>query len=176
MALQLDDVSSAEASVNEARRIVDAARGLPPWWRPRILALVGEVEARKGRSQEAERAFVDSANARRAIFGSSWSAAEGFFDLGRFRSNDGRYGPALAAYRTAFGMIDIDSTTRPEIRFQRLAPFMEAAIGFGEQNPAQRPALAREMFRVSQLAREGAASQTIARASARVAKIGRAHV
>ena len=56
-------------SGGEALDLVVRTPGLPPWWRPNVLAFTGDLNIAEGRFAVAERQHIDALKFRREIFG-----------------------------------------------------------------------------------------------------------
>lgn len=169
MGLRTSNLAAAEAAVVEARRLVEEIPGLPQWWRAHAAGLYGEILAGLGRPGQAEPELRRSLDLKTAIFGAGWPVASAHMSLGRFQSGEGRSRQALESYRRAFDLMKEDAGRRPNLDFETLAPYFTAALAEAVQAPVARAELDEEMFRTAQMLREGAASRTIARASARLA-------
>jgi CHAT domain-containing protein len=169
MGLRTNNIAAAETAIVEARRIVDETPGLPRWWRAHVAGLYGEILAGLGRPGQAEPELRRSLDIKTGIFGGGWPVASAHMVLGRFQSGEGRARAALDSYRKAFALMHEDTSRRPAIDFETLAPFFSAALAEAAQAPATRAKLDEEMFQAAQMLREGAASQTIQRTSARLA-------
>ncbi len=76
MALRLGDNASAQAAAEEALWIITEEPGLPMWWRPEMVALMGEVNAAQGRVVIAERDFRDSLALNQKLFGDTAPTAQ----------------------------------------------------------------------------------------------------
>jgi CHAT domain-containing protein len=161
MALRLDDLASARAAGEEAMWIVSEEPGLPLWWRPDTLSLMGEINARQGRVVAAEHNFEDARDLDKKLFGDSAPAASAELRLGAFYSGQQLYAPALAAYHDAFAILVKDPIARAHVGPDQIVPFLDAAVA---QPDAARDG---EIFRAMQLINGGVADQTIARMAAR---------
>jgi len=152
MSLRLDDLPSAEATVTEAMEIIAVTPDLPPWWRPRALALIGEINARQGRLPVAERQIRDAIAWEVRLFGETGPAAFTYMILGRIYAEEEMPAEAIDAYRHAFSMLERAPEARSGVDFDRLAPFLRTAASLAERDPGQRPDLEADMFRAIQLA------------------------
>ena len=164
MALRLGDVTAARASAEEALWIVFQQQGLPLWWRPDTLALMGEVNAAGGRVVAAERNFKDAVALDKKLFGDSAPTASADLQLGAFYAGEQLYTPALSAYRDAFRIFAANKVARSHVVADQLLAYFDAANA-----QAKTPALDNEMFEAAQLVGGGVADQTIARMAAREA-------
>jgi CHAT domain-containing protein len=169
MALRLGDNASAQASAEEALWIITEEPGLPIWWKPEMIALMGEVNAAQGRVVIAERDFGDAVALDKKLFGDTAPTARAELRLGRFYAEQQVYDASVAAFREAFAILDKDPVARAQITSDQIVPFLAAASALGAQAPAQRAALDADMFRAAQLVNSGVADQTIARVAARQA-------
>ena len=169
MALRAGQTGSAEALITEARQIYDTTRGLPGWWKARILTVQGAVQAAKGDLDRAVVHLKQAVQTNYLLFGDSWPVASKLLELGEMQSRGERHDDAVAAFRDAFALIGKEMAPPALLPFDRLAPFLTSAAHLAERTPELRPALHAEMFQAIQLSREGAVGQTITRASARLA-------
>ena len=159
MALRLGDTASAQASADEALWIISDEPGLPLWWRPDAVSLMGEVNARAGRVVTAERDFRDARDLDLKLFGDTGRTARADMRLGAFYAEQQVYPASVDAYRAAFAILAKDPVARADVTPDQIAPFITAASATG--------GLDDEIFRASQLARSDVADQTIARVAAR---------
>jgi len=164
MALRLDDLAGARAAAEEALWIVTEEPGLPLWWRPQILALMGQVNEREGRVVPAERDYRDAVDLDRKLFGDTAPTALAELKLGRFYTGQQVYAPALAAYRDAFAILRKDPVARLQIVPDQIVPYVTAASSADTTHE-----LDTEIFAASQLSGSGIAEQTIARMAVRQA-------
>jgi CHAT domain-containing protein len=165
MALRLADLASARAAAEESLWIVTAEPGLPLWWRPDTLALIGEINEREGRVVPAEHNFEDARDLDKKLFGDAAPTAAAELRLGAFYSGQQLYGPSLDAYREAFAILAKDPIARSHVVADQIVPFLGAAVA---QTGAS-ASLDADMFRASQLVNGGTADQTIARMAVRQA-------
>jgi len=169
MALRLGDTASAQAAAEEALWIITEEPGLPIWWKPEMISLMGEVNAAQGRVVIAERDFGDALAVDKKLFGDTAPTARAELRLGRFYSEQQLWPAAVAAYRDAFAILAKDPVARSQIVSDQIVPFLAAASALGAEDPSQRAALDADMFRAAQLVNSGIADQTIARVAAREA-------
>lgn len=165
MALRLGDAAAARAAAEEALWIVFQQPGLPLWWRPDTLALMGEVNAQSGRVVAAERNFKDAVNLDKKLFGDTVPTATGEIQLGAFYAGQQLYSPALAAYRDAFRILSVNKAARSHVAADQLLPYFAAATAQSTKTLATDA----EMFEAAQLVGGGVMDQTIARMAARAA-------
>ena len=169
MALRLNDTASAQAAAEEALWIISEEPGLPLWWRPEMISLMGEVNAAQGRVVVAERDFSEALAIDQKLFGDSAPTARAQLRLGRFYSDQQLYAPSVAAFRAAFVILAKDPVARSQIVSDQIVPFLAAAAALGAQDPAQKAALDADMFRAAQLVDSSMADRTIAGVAAREA-------
>ena len=168
MAIRLGDVAAARAAAEEALWIISQEPGLPLWWRPEAVALMGEINEREARVVTAERDFHDAVELDKKLFGDTAPTAMAELRFGKFYSDQQLYPASLAAYREAFAILAKDPVARSQIVPDQIVPFVTAAEA-SAKDPQQKAALEAELFRASQYANSDVADQTIARASARMA-------
>jgi CHAT domain-containing protein len=168
MALRLDDLPTAEVAATEALEIIASTPGLPPWWRPKALAMMGEVNGREGRFAAAERNDLDALAFNQRLFGETAPTALSYISLGHLYADEDQLPDSVKSYRSAFGILEKDRAARSDFAFDQLAPFLKAATTLAARDPEQRPGLDADMFQAIQLTSAGVADQTIARASARL--------
>lgn len=161
MALRLGDLAAARAAADEALWIVFQEPGLPLWWRPAMLSLMGDINAASGRVLAAEHNFKDAVDLDNKLFGNSARTAAAQMHLGAFYDGQQLYGPALAAYRAAFRIFAADKLARSHVMPDQLLPYFDAAVA-GK-------ATEEEIFTAAQLVGGGVNDQTIARMAARQA-------
>ena len=167
MALRLGDTGTAQAAAEEALWIITEEPGLPIWWRPEMISLMGEVNAAQGRVVVAERDFTDALNMDQKLFGDTAPTARAMMRLGQFYSGQQVYGAAITSYRSAFAILSKDPVARSQIVSDQIIPFLVAASAQEQQDPTQRAALDADMFRAAQLVNSGVADKTIARVAVR---------
>jgi len=165
MALRLGDVAAARASAEEALWIVYEEPGLPLWWRPDTLRLMGEINTASARVVAAERNFKDAVDLDRKLFGDTAPTASADLDLGAFYADEQLYAPALSAYRDAFRIFGANKVARSQVVADQLLAYFDAANAQGGNSPT----LDNEMFEAAQLVGGGVRDQTIARMAARQA-------
>lgn len=166
MALRLGDLAGAQAAAEEALWIISQEPGLPLWWRPDVVALMADINARRGRVTIAERDYKDALKLNQDLFGETAPTALMQLRIGQFYVDQQLYPAGIASFRAAFAILAKDPVARSEVVPDQILPFLLAASQ-PSIDPAQRPALDTEIFRASQLVRSDVADQTIARAAAR---------
>ncbi len=166
MLLRLDDLASAEAAAGEALDIIVHTDGLPPWWRPNVLAFTAELNERENRLAVAERQNMDALRYRQRIFGETGPTALSWLALGRLYGTQDARAASLAAYHSAFDILDRDQSSRGSVSFGLIAPFFKVAT-----DPAARPTaeVDAEIFRAIQLTGASVTDQTIERSANRLA-------
>jgi CHAT domain-containing protein len=169
MALRLGDTAGAQAAAEEALWIITEEPGLPLWWRPEMVSLMGEVNAAQGRVVIAERDFADALDLDKKLFGDTAPTAQAALTLGGFYSGQQVYGPAIETYRTAFAILAKDPVARASVVPDQIVPFFAAATAQGLAKPELRSALDADMFRAVQFVNSGVADRTIAHVAARQA-------
>lgn len=169
MALRLGDNAGAQAAAEEALWIITEEPGLPLWWRPEMVALMGEVNAAQGRVVVAERDFRDGLALDQKLFGDTAPTARAHLQLGRFYADQQLYGASVVSYRAAFAILAKDPTARSQIVSDQIVPFLGAASALGAQDATQKAMLDADMFRAAQLVTSDLADRTIARVAARQA-------
>jgi len=167
MALRLGDTGTAQAAAEEALWIITEEPGLPLWWRPEAISLMGEVNAAQGRVVVAERDFTDALHMDQKLFGDAAPTARAHLRLGRFYASQQVYGTAVTSFRAAFAILAKDPVARSQIVSEQIIPFLVAATALEKQDPTQRGTLDADMFRAVQLVNSGLADQTIARVAVR---------
>lgn len=166
MLLRLDDLASAEAAAAEALDIVVHTEGLPLWWRPNVLAFMGDLNAREGRLAVSERQHLDALRYRQRIFGESGPTTLSHLALGRIYGAEDARPAALAAYHAAFDILEKERATRSAITFNQIAPFLKVAA---DPSTPQTPDISAEIFRAIQLTGASVTDQTIERSANRLA-------
>ena len=169
MALRLGDTGTAQAAAEEALWIITEEPGLPIWWRPEMISLMGEVNAVQGRVVIAERDFTDALSMDQKLFGDTAPTARAQLRLGQFYSDQQVYAVSVSTYRAAFAILSKDPVARSQIVSDQIIPFLVAATAVEQQDPSQRAALDADMFRAVQLVNSSVADKTIARVAVRQA-------
>ncbi len=159
MALRLGDLPSARAAAEEASLIVSQEPGLPLWWRPAVVSLMGEINEREGRVVAAEAAFRDARDLDKKLFGDNAPTVLADMRLGQFYSDQQLYDPSIAAYNEAFAILAKDQVARAIVVPDQIVPYIAAA--------SATPGNDADMFRASQYANSSVADQTIALVAAR---------
>jgi CHAT domain-containing protein len=169
MALRLGDNGTAQAAAEEALWIITEEPGLPLWWRPEMISLMGEVNAAQGRVVVAERDFTDALHMDQKLFGDTAPTARAQLLLGEFYADQEVYPSAVSAFRSAFAILAKDPIARSQVVTDQIIPFLVAATALEQQDSAQRAALDADMFRAVQFVNSTLADKTIARVAARQA-------
>jgi len=169
MALRLGDNGTAQSAAEEALWIITEEPGLPLWWRPEAISLMGEVNAAQKRVVVAERDFVDALHMDEKLFGDTAPTARAQLRLGKFYADQQVYPASVAAFRAAFAILAKDAIARSQIVSDQIIPFLVAATALEKQDPSQRAALDADMFRSVQLVNSSVADKTIARVAVREA-------
>lgn len=167
--LRLNQTGAAEVALLEGKDFYNRTRGLPPWWRGRLLALEGQILARKGKAEEGIDLLRRAIQSQRKLFGDSWPVVSRYLELGTMQANYGHNADGVNTFRAAITMITTLDSANIQLPFERIAPFLDAAVTASERRPAEKEQLAAEMFEAVQLVRSGVVGQTISRASARLA-------
>jgi CHAT domain-containing protein/tetratricopeptide (TPR) repeat protein len=165
MLLRLDDLASAEAAAGEALDIVVHTDGLPLWWRPNVLAFLGELNQRQGRLAVAERQEQDALRLRQRIFGETGPTALSYLALGRLYGAQDARAASLAAWHAGFDILDRERELKSGINFDQIEPFFAVAAAPGA---APTPAVDAELFRAIQLTGASVTDQTIERSAQRL--------
>jgi CHAT domain-containing protein len=169
MALRLGDNGTAQSAAEEALWIITEEPGLPLWWRPEVVSLMGEVNAAQKRVVVAERDFVDALHMDQKLFGDTAPTARAQLRLGRFYTDQQVYPAAVSTFRAAFAILAKDPIARSQIVSDQIIPFLIAATALEQQDGTQRAALDADMFRSVQLVNSSTADKTIARVAVRQA-------
>ena len=169
LALKMNQLPAAEAALGEARKLLDDNSGLPPWWRPAMDTIAGEISLKKGQTEAAERIMLEAVSQRRALFGATWPTAVALMDLGRIYYQAKKFEESVISFRSAFAIIAEESGRKPDVLFEQIAPFMLSGVALAQQPGADKEKIYAEMFRANQLIRDGVAGQTIALTTARLA-------
>lgn len=169
LSLKLGDIAGAEAADTEALNHLSQVRGLPLWWQPQALILLGQIEAAQNRLTFAERNLRRGVALQEKLFGKTAPTAQAYLVLTRFYSGIEDYPAAVAAFRTAMEILGGDETARALVTNDDIAAFLAAASAIAAKDAANRAKLEAEMFRATQLMGSDVADQAIAHASARLA-------
>jgi len=169
LSLKLGDIAGAEAAVTEALEFLAQVHGLPIWWQPQALILLGQIEAAQNRLTFAERNLKRGVALEEKVFGKTAPTAQAYMTLARFYTGIQDYPAAIAAFRTGMEILGTDDTARSLVSADDVGAFLVAAAAVAAKDPSQRPKLEAEMFRASQLMSAGVADQAIENAAARIA-------
>lgn len=162
MALRLGDLASAQATAEEALWIISDDPSLPLWWRADTIALLGEVNERRGRVVAAEHDLRDARDLNAKLFGETAPTAFSNLKLGAFYSRQQLYPAALDAYRTALKIAESDPVAQSQVTSENVVFYTAAELASGD--PATRDA---RIFAASQLVNSSVADRTIAKVAAR---------
>ena len=165
MLLRLDDLASAEAAAGEALDIIVHTDGLPLWWRPNVLAFLGELNERQGRLAAAERQELDALRLRQRIFGETGPTALSHLALGRLYGAQDARAASLAAWHAGFDILDREQEMKSGSSFDQIAPFFTVATA---PNAGPAPDVDAEIFRAIQLTGASVTDQTIERSAQRL--------
>ncbi len=168
MALRVNDMPSAEAAATEALKIVADTQGLPLWWRPEALMIMGDINAHEGRFAVAERNYSDALAFRQRLFGEGGPTALAHMALGRLFLQEELYVEAFREFRLGFASAGTGGARVP-VTADHVAAFIAAGMAVATRDEAARPDVEAELFRAIQLVDTGVASQTAARTSTRLA-------
>ena len=127
MALRLGDTATAQAAAEEALWIITEEPGLPLWWKPEMVALMGEVNAAQGRVIVAERDFLDALVLDQKLFGDTAPTARAQLRLGAFYADQQAYTPAVKMFRDAFAILAKDPIARSQVVADQIVPFIASA-------------------------------------------------
>lgn len=162
MALRLGDLASAQATAEEALWIVSDEPGLPLWWRADTIALLGEVNERRGRVVAAEHDMIDARDLNAKLFGETAPTAFSDLKLGAFYMRQQLYPAALDAYHAALKIAASDPIAQSQVTSDDIVFYTAAELASGD--PATRGA---KIFAASQLVNSSVADRTIAKVAAR---------
>ncbi len=169
MAMKLDDLPTALAAATEVLRIVGEEPSLPLWWRADAIAMMADINAQQGRSDEAATQYREAIVMDQSLFGDTAPTAYADLRAGRFYADQQQYAQAVAVFRRAVDILERSEIARSGITSDQIVPFLAAGSALGKSDPSQRAALDTEMFRASQLVTSDVEGRTIARAAARLA-------
>lgn len=162
MALRLGDFASAQATAEESLWIVSDEPGLPLWWRADTIALLGEVNERRGRVVAAEHDLRDARDLNAKLFGATAPTALSNLRLGGFYSRQQLYPAALDAYGAALKIARSDPVAQSQVTSEDIVFYTTAELASGD--PVTRGA---KIFAASQLVNSSVADRTIAKVAAR---------
>ena len=169
LSLKLGEIAGAEAADTEALNFLAQVRGLPIWWQPQALILLGQIEAAQNRLTFAERNLRRGVELEEKLFGKTAPTAQAYLTLARFYAGIEDYPAAIAAFRTGMEILGNDDTARSLVTADDVGAFLVAAGAVAAKDPGQRQKLEAEMFRASQLMSAGVADQAVENAAARIA-------
>ena len=134
--MRTGDLPGAEAAAQEALYIVTQQPELPLSWRPEMVSLMGEINARENRVAVAERDLQEAASMDKRIFGNGTATAMAQLRLGAFYADQQVYPAAIAAFRDAFKILDRDEIARVQIAADQITPFLRrrARQGLARKN------------------------------------------
>jgi len=166
---KLEHYADAEAGVGEALQILGLMRGLPLWWRPQAMIILGEVEASEHRGTIAETNLKRGVDLDQRFFGKTAPTAAAYLALERYYAQAGDDRQAVSTFRQALEILRVDETARALVTPDDVMPFLAAATRLAQRDGSERKRLEGEMFEAVQLMRSGVADQAVAHASARLA-------
>jgi len=166
---KLGHLADAEAEVGEALQLMGQVRGLPLWWRPEAMLILGQVEADDHRGGIAETNLKRGVDLDLRFFGKAAPSAAAYMALARYYSDSGADRQAVDTFRLALEILRNDDTARAQVTADDIGPFLKSASVLSTRDAAQRKRLGDEMFEAVQLMRSSVADQAVANASARLA-------
>ena len=166
---RLDHLADAEAEVGEALQIMGQVRGLPLWWRPEAMLILGQIEAADHRGGIAETNLKRGVDLNLHFFGKAAPTAGAYMTLARYYSQAGADRQAVDTFRLALEILRDDAAARALVTADDVGPFLKSASALATRDAAQRKRLNDEMFTAIQLMRSSVADQAVANASARLA-------
>jgi len=168
IAHRLELYDEAKLAANLARRIVDSTDLAPDWWLAPIDEILALIEIKEDGLDAAEKRLKQALITKRWALGETRPAAQTLLLLGQIYAQQGRSDESVTAMRQGLEIIRAEKPDMQGITTDELLAFLTVADSERRRLPAQANPLAREMFEVSQLGREGTTAQTIARTAARL--------
>ncbi len=172
MALNLEDISTANTAAAEALSIFNTTKGLPQWWRSDILLTLGKISSAQGRLSAAE-TYLNAALKERRIFqGDSPQTIQVLAALGGAYQREGMYTSAIITYREIFKIVrELGIPASEAITTEELIPFGLAITAYAKtlKDPQQIQGLYAEAFDAFQFVRPLNLDQTVTLAAARLA-------
>lgn len=172
MALRLDELALAQAAASEALQILKETRGLPAWWRSDILLTLGKVSSAQGRLSAAEQYLNVALEEKRLAVGEGAQTLRIQIALAQAYEREGMSTSAIITYRQVFQAIKaMPPSSLSLITKEDLMAFGRAVLRYAQtlNDDSQRQGLFNEAFDAFQLVRPSLVSQTITRASMRLA-------
>ena len=166
---KLDHLADAEAEVGEALQLLGQVRGLPLWWRPEAMIILGQVEAADHRGGIAETNLKRGVELDLQFFGKAAPTAAAYMSLARYYSESGADREAVATFGQALEILRQDETARALVTADDVGPFLKSASALARRDSSQSKRLGDEMFEAVQLIRSTIADQAVANASTRLA-------
>ncbi len=165
---RVDNLGLARASIAEAMDILNSVQGLPIWWRPRFLMVQAEISQKSGKVEDAEAQLTVALGLQQKLFGETAPTASVYMALGRMYQAEGLSVRAVESFEKGVAILSTTTAARDELSTDKLTPYLDALDAVAVMQPDRATALREEMFEAAQLADGGVASQTIARAAARI--------
>ncbi len=156
-ALRLNDLAAANVAAATALDEIDRLAGVPPWWKPEAMALLGEVEGRLGRLDRGEALITAAIRQDIALFGEEPPTAAARLALGRFYAASGRYPQAITACAQALGHGDTP------VGFEAVAPCLTAMTATASHDSGARDQILDVLFRAVQRVQMGVADAAVGR-------------
>ena len=156
-ALRLNDLAAANVAAATALDEIDRLTGVPPWWKPEAMALLGEVEGRLGRLDRGEALITAAIRHDIALFGEEPPTSAARLALGRFYAASGRYQQAITACAQALGRGDTP------VGFEAVAPCFTAMTATASHESGGRDQILDVLFRAVQRVQMGVADAAVGR-------------
>lgn len=155
-ALRLGDLASGDVAAASALHEIDHTPGVPSWWKPEAMVLLGEAEGRLGHFDRGEALLTAAIERDTALFGDGPPTANARLALSRLYAASGRYPQALAACAQALG-----EGSNP-LGFEAVAPCFNAAIQTVTHSTEGRDQILDLLFRAVQRVQMGVADTAVA--------------
>lgn len=146
----LEDLVDAEVAASAALDIIERIPGLPAWWQPRAMTILGEIETRGGRLEKAEKLLQEGAQRSRDLFGDSHPTALAYFALGRYFKVAGRYPEAREMFRRGLKIMGLPQQRAISLTFPDIADFLSLSLEMASRQGDRDPLITEEAIQVLQ--------------------------
>ncbi len=158
----------AEAEITEAISLLDSQRGLPDWWKPQVLDILGRVYTQRGDYTKAEYVLTETVKQNIKQFGPSSPSAFALLDLAAVFDGQHRYVEGAKSYAAMLDMAQ-KASLGSSFDTDSLLPMVHTADALDRLDSSERAVVTDLAFRIIQWADHGVAGQTLTRTLARTA-------
>lgn len=169
LSFRLKRLDEAEYAAQFARRLIAESDQAPDWWAGLVDELLAQIDAGREDYAAAEERLSRALAFKQRAFGESRPVAMSLMNLGGIFRLSGRNEEALTTMDKGLTIVRDKLDDGQGLNADKVASYLATAIRMVDGSGAERPALEREMFEVSQLVRGGVTARTVAKMIARMA-------